>query len=68
MSDENKNEECDSVVDSLLGTAVALSPAITWGMVLGPVGFIAGAAAMAATFHASGHDGSPRRPDPNDPA
>lgn len=67
MSDENKKEDRGSVVDDLVLSAVLCSPAIIWGAVLGPIGFVAGAAPMVMLL-GRGDDGSPRRPDPNDPA
>ncbi len=67
MSEKSEKEDRGSVVEDLALSAVVCGPALAWGAVLGPVGFIAGAAAVAVAL-ARGHDGSPKRPDPNDPA
>lgn len=67
MSDENKEEDRGSVVDDLVLSAAVCAPAIVAGAVLGPLGFICGAASTAVAL-AIGDNGLPRRPDTSDPA
>ena len=67
MSDEKQNGEL--AASNLVRDAVIYSPPAVWGAMFGPVGLVGGAVATGILLVMDKFDdGSPKRPEPSDPA